>query len=579
MSRDRLGVARAGAVSVHVSWLLVVLGGCTGVITSPSGADRIPATGSGGAPDSPNGAGGSPSSAAETGGAGSGAPSATGGSPAASTPDACASASDSLDVPMRRLSPDEWLATARAALGNSVPDVRTSLPQPSATAPYTTYPDASRVDGAQARTLMEVAESVGQALAPSLTNCDSGTFASCAKTVIGNWATIAFRRPPESADVDALVATATAAKADGLVPSEALATAAIALLQHPSFLYLVDSHAGVTTWTLDDYERAQRLAYTLWRAPVDSYLASQAKAGSLKTVAGFAAGVDHTLNDPQIGPAFRRFIKEWLGLASLPDSFAADVRTSLETELGMLADHLLDAPDAMAAAFQGDLGYANTTLETFYGLPHQSTGTNDFKEVHIEGRAGLLTHPLVMAKAAHGEVSSVILRGKLVRLNILCGALGSPPAGAQALEPLGADATPRQRYEARKALPQCAGCHTLMDPVGFAFESFDGLGRHRTQVNGQPVDDAAEVAGTQSTNGTVRGADELGRMLSGSDEVATCFARQWFRYAYGQSDQAIPLACSATDAASTFISSGRSARTLLRAFAEHPSFVQRGAQQ
>jgi hypothetical protein len=184
-----------------------------------------------------------------------------------------------------------------------------------------------------------------------------------------------------------------------------------------------------------------------------------------------------------------------------------------------------------------------------------------------------------MAKAAHGEVSSVILRGKLIRLNILCGALGSPPAGAQALEPLGADATPRQRYEARKALPQCAGCHTLMDPLGFAFESFDGLGRYRTQINGQPVDNAGQVAGTQSTNGTVQGAGELGRLLSGSNEVATCFVRQWFRYAYGQSDEAVPLACSATDAASTFISSGRSARTLLRAFAEHPSFVQRGAQQ
>jgi hypothetical protein len=118
-----------------------------------------------------------------------------------------------------------------------------------------------------------------------------------------------------------------------------------------------------------------------------------------------------------------------------------------------------------------------------------------------------------------------------------------------------------------------------MDPLGFAFESFDGLGRYRTQINGQPVDNAGQVAGTQSTNGTVQGAGELGRLLSGSNEVATCFARQWFRYAYGQSDQAVPLACSATDAASTFISSGRSARTLLRAFAEHPSFVQRGAQQ
>ncbi len=94
-------------------------------------------------------------------------------------------------------------------------------------------------------------------------------------------------------------------------------------------------------------------------------------------------------------------------------------------------------------------------------------------------------------------------------------------------------------------------------------------------MDGKPVDDAAEVTLTASTNGAVRGPAELGELLSRSPEVAACFVRQWFRYAYGRDDDDTAISCAAQDVAIAFDESGRSARGMLRAFTQHDSFTQR----
>jgi hypothetical protein len=158
------------------------------------------------------------------------------------------------------------------------------------------------------------------------------------------------------------------------------------------------------------------------------------------------------IDDPRARATFHRFVREWLGVGTLPTTHAPEVRAALDEELERLLDDAWSAPDGLAALLSADTAYVNPTLEAFYGLPSMSTGPTDFRRVSMPDRIGLLTHPLVLAAASHGEDSSPILRGKLIRTRLLCDPLGTPPPGATALEPmLPANASVQTRYEARNA--------------------------------------------------------------------------------------------------------------------------------
>nr|MDQ3036063.1 DUF1588 domain-containing protein [Myxococcota bacterium] len=393
---------------------------------------------------------------------------------------------------------------------------------------------------------------------------------------ITRWAERAFRRPAETADVDRLVALVTGAAADGLATQEAIAVAIVALLQEPRFLYVVESRPDVARWSLDAHERAQRLALTYLGAPPDALLLAAADDGSLLSAEGMRAHGERVARGEPARETFQRFVREWLGVAAVPDVHEPAVRDALDEELRRLIDDAWIAEDGFAALLTSDAAYVDAVLETFYGLPSESAGPGDFRRVAMPGRrVGLLTHPLVLAAASHGEQSSPILRGKLIRTRLLCGALPPPPADAAASEPmLDADATARERYEARIAIPRCSSCHLLLDPVGFGLEAYDGLGRFRTEIGGRDVDDAGELIGAGDATGTFTGAAELAAMLAGSDDASQCFTRQWMEYAMGRTI-ATDAMCTADDVGAAFVASGRSMPALFESLATHPSFVER----
>jgi hypothetical protein len=481
-----------------------------------------------------------------------------------------------LEVPMRRLTPVEYRAALVSMFGDGVPDVSDLYPAPAAGYGYTTYADAHRVGELQAEALLDAAERIAEHVAPTLPDCATTPLGGCARTVLEPLITRAFRRPAEPADVDRLVAIADGAVADGLPPNEAIAVAIIALLQEPRFLYVVESRAEIPEWTLDAHERAQRLALTFWGDLPDALLLERAASGTLDTPAGMIAETARVTGDPRARETFQRFVREWLGLSTLPTSHEPALAAALDAELTRLIDDAWSAPDGLDLLLRADTGYADSVLETFYELPAVSSGPGDFRRVSMPGlRVGLVTHPLVLAATSHGDRSSPILRGKLIRTRFLCTALGSPPAGAIAAEPSLPDtATARERYEARIANGTCASCHVYLDPIGFGLERFDGLGRLRTEIDGLPVDEVGELLEAGDATGTFVGPEELGDVLAGSEDVTRCFTRQLMRYAIGRDDGRDTM-CMESDLAGAFLASDRSMPALFRALGESPAFVER----
>lgn len=494
----------------------------------------------------------------------------------------CTGVSAAVVVPLRRLTPSEFQAAVIETFGPQVPDLASLYPDGAGGVPYSTFGSAQAVEEQQVRLLIDTAETLAVALQPRLTGCDTGPFEACARGTLTGWARVGFRRTPDSAELARLTALAVGARAEGFSPSEALALAASALVQMPGFIYVVESSAAGTTWTIDDQAKASRLALVVGGRIPDATGRALDTLNSLSTEGGLATEASRWLAGPSGRLTFRRFVYEWLGLRTLPEGHSAEVRGALVEELNRLIDDAFLADDTLAALLSAPTGYVNPVLETFYGLPPESTGPADYRRVALPWRVGVLTHPLVMAATGHNGESSVILRGRLLYLNVLCGYLGPPPAQAAAVEAaLPAAATPRARYEARGKNAACQACHQFLDPLGFGFEAFDGLGRQRATAYGAPVDEAGEIKLAGSLAGPFVGPRAFVDRVLASEQSATCFAKQWTRFAWGvfeyepRSQGAVsPLACTADRLGAALITQ-RKFSTLIDAWARDPSFSAR----
>jgi hypothetical protein len=149
-------------------------------------------------------------------------------------------------------------------------------------------------------------------------------------------------------------------------------------------------------------------------------------------------------------------------------------------------------------------------------------------------RGGLLTLPGVLASWAKAEQSSPVLRGRFVRERLLCETLAPPPGNVMVTLPPPTFGTARDRLTQHSSDPSCAGCHRLMDPVGFGLEKYDAIGAFRNDENGRVIDARGAIVGSKDLDGPFDGALELGAKLAASPSVQACVARQWFRYALGR---------------------------------------------
>jgi hypothetical protein len=325
-----------------------------------------------------------------------------------------------------------------------------------------------------------------------------------------------------------------------------------AVLQSPHFLYRVEHGAGEgTARPLTDWELASRLSFLLWNSIPDETLLEAAEAGVLQDDEGLAAEATRMLEDDRAVQGIRNLFDEVFHLYEL-DELNKDptVFTHAHPDMGLLArEETLRVLEDLVLEEDADFRTLLTTRETFvdrrlaalYNVP--APVTDGFGAITLPddgSRRGLLGHASFLLAHSHPTSSSATKRGKFVRVTLLCQDIPQPPADVDTSIPE-ADAespTLRERIETHLEDPTCAGCHSLTDPIGLAFENFDGMGRWRDTENGALIDPSGDLDGEGFSDSW-----ELGAVLSEHDRYGYCMSRHLYRYAVGrlESDSEVDL--------------------------------------
>ncbi|RLB55062.1 MAG: hypothetical protein DRJ42_07395 [Deltaproteobacteria bacterium] len=216
-------------------------------------------------------------------------------------------------------------------------------------------------------------------------------------------------------------------------------------------------------------------------------------------------------------------------------SFTDEVRASMLRETEAFYANVFESGGGIAELFGGRTSFVDGPLAEFYGVAGV-TGTElqSFDTDAAQRGPGALGQGSVLASHALADSSSPVQRGALVRRRFLCETLPPPPASVIPILPprTGAETT-RERNLEHSQNPACAGCHRLMDPVGFALEHYDGFGRYRADENGLPIDTTGEIVATPDGDVPLDGADTLSSYLAASPEARACFATNVAYYAFG----------------------------------------------
>jgi hypothetical protein len=362
----------------------------------------------------------------------------------------------------------------------------------------------------------------------------SPTDDACARSFLGRFGRLAFRRPLSEAELGRYLAVAVEAgraTGDGF---RGLEHAVAAILQSPKFVYRLEAGGGTgTRRKLTGYEVASRLAFLVTDAAPDAALLDAAGRGELATPAGVGKAAERLLAGPRARAGLRAFFAEWLGIGELPSLGNEALAAAMREESMLLVDEVASGRVAdLAELFTSPVTFLNRDLARHYGLPAPAGAGFVKTPLPSDGpRAGFLGHAAFLAASSSKDHTSPTLRGKFVREALLCQEIPPPPPGVATTlpePPKDRPVTTRQRLEAHRADPSCAGCHALIDPIGLAFEPFDWQGRHRATELGLPIDPRGELDGEAFPD-----ARGLGARLARRPELAACAVRTLFRAAVG----------------------------------------------
>lgn len=417
--------------------------------------------------------------------------------------------------------------------------------------------NAAPVAGLQVEQYMSAAEALAADAVldlESLLPCDPGVVGeqACTEQLVEELGLRAYRRPLEPDEIDRLMSVYQDGRM-GADFADGIRLVVQAMLQSPFFLYhieigqpLPDGPADLVA--LDGYEVASRLSYFLWDTMPDDALFEAAASGELETAEGLSAQVDRMLADPKAADAIASFHLQWLGVdeteglekdASVFPGFDSALAEAMKEETARFTNWVvLEGDGRLETLLTADFTVTeDPALLALYGatLPADHV-PGDPVDLPAGERSGLLTHPSVLASHSHANQTSPIHRGVMVRQNLLCQILPPPPPDVDNVPPdPDPDATTRERFDQHTSDPACAGCHDLIDPVGFGLENYDGIGAFRTMEGELPVDASGELLGTD-VDGPFDGGLELAQRLAQSRQVRECVARQWFRFAFGRGE-------------------------------------------
>ena len=333
-----------------------------------------------------------------------------------------------------------------------------------------------------------------------------------------------------------------------------------AMLQSPNFLFRLEETSNAK-WK--PYATASRLSYALWDTMPDAALLESAARGELSTPQGVEKSVRRMLGDARAHEALDEFVAEWLrfdrALNASKDrrrfpKFNRETAVAMTEEARQLVSYLVWEDRSFMDLFTADYAFVNADLAGIYGVAAPAKEFGRVRFTPASERAGVLGQALFLTLTAKPEETSPTARGLFVREQFLCQHVADPPPGVNTNLPPVTEAKPetnRDRMSAHVNNPSCAGCHNLIDPIGFGFEKFDAIGarqdnlkllffpdphgahkREQPKSLELPLDTTGFVAGIPDAK--FSSPRELGAVLARTPECGECIVKQYFRYTAGR---------------------------------------------
>jgi hypothetical protein len=375
----------------------------------------------------------------------------------------------------------------------------------------------------------------------------SGEEPACAKRILSTLMRRAYRRPITDSDLATPMKFYNEARADGGFEA-GIEMGLSAVLVSPEFLFRVEQDpSGLpprTAYRISDLELASRLSFFLWSSIPDDQLLDLAIQGKLRKPAVLEHQVRRMLADKRSRALVYNFAEQWLYLRNLPSAFPDmrlftdfddNLRQAFRRETELFVESIMREDRSVLDLLSADYTFLNERLAKHYGIPN--VYGSRFRRVTFDGdsvRGGLLTHGSILTVTSYATRTSPVIRGKWVLDNILGVPPPPPPPGTPALneaKTIGKSLSLRERVAQHRANPACSGCHQLMDPVGFALENFDAVGRWRTFEEGRSIDATGILPDGSKFDGPA-GLRKV--LLSRPDAFASTLTEKLLIYALGR---------------------------------------------
>jgi len=374
---------------------------------------------------------------------------------------------------------------------------------------------------------------------------------SCARRILSALERRAYRRPVTANDVETLMPFYTAGKAEGGFDL-GVQRAIQRLLVSPQFLFRIEreppTSAPGSVHPVSDLELASRLSFFLWSSIPDDELLDLAIQGKLRQPGILEQQVSRMLADSRSTSLVSNFAEQWLYLRDIENKrpnealfadFDESLRQAFRRETDLFLDSVLRGNHSVLDLLSANYTFVNERLAKHYGIPN--VHGSDFRRVTFPAdspRGGLLGQGSILTITSYANRTSPVSRGKWVLENLLSAAPPPPPPDVPALKTEGKDSgkslTMRDAMIQHRANPACAGCHSRMDPIGFAMENFDGIGRWRDQDAGNPIDASGVFPGGEKFNGM---AGLKAALLSHPEEFVSTITEKLMMYGLGRNVQ------------------------------------------
>lgn len=373
--------------------------------------------------------------------------------------------------------------------------------------------------------------------------------APCAEEILLTLARRAFHRPVDTDDIASALSFYEAERADGGNFDRGIHAALSRLLVSPWFLFRVEGESADvpagSNHPVTDFELASRISFFLWSSIPDDELLDLAEQGRLREPEVLEAQVRRMVADERSEALIRNFTGQWLQLRNLeqrvrPDlllfpDFDDNLRKSFRRETEMLFGHVLRENRPVHELITANYTFVNERLAKHYDIPNVY-GTR-FRKVELDdpNRWGLLGHGSLLSLTSASSRTSPIIRGKFIISELWNNPPPAPPANVPALEesaPTGRPSTVREQLELHRANPTCAACHRTIDPVGFALENFDAVGKWRDRTReGLEIDSAGVLGDGTAVDGPVALRQAL---LARPETFASTVTEKMLIYALGR---------------------------------------------